>query len=203
MALGRVGIASAALVAFGLVIAPGGCNSNAPTPCATTPTPPAQDAFCVGLANYDGRCGHCSDCTAQNLQNCAKLGTAVSDAYRAAFVQCIDAVSCDTDPTRDPCVLEAMKKAGPTAAQNQAKKAYCDLCKKTNASDCADFFNVDTTSGMNGIGYGVLVYGDAVASTVVTLCNECDPGKYAICIALASCNSSGGDFCVDSGICAP
>src|SRR6185295_14828150 len=69
---------------------PGGCSSSvtgsAPPPC---PLPGgAGDDFCSALATYDGRCGHCQDCTGKNLENCSKRGAAISTAHRAAFIAC-------------------------------------------------------------------------------------------------------------------
>jgi hypothetical protein len=171
--------------------------------CAVAPTPPSQDSFCTALASYDGRCGHCQDCTAKNLQNCQKLGATVSDAYRAAFVSCQDSAPCETDPHFSACVEEQMQSATPTAAQLQAKTAYCNACNATNAADCANFFAVDPSSGKNGPGYSILVYGDSIATQAATLCTaDCDPFKYAVCVALASCGPSGGDYCADGGLCA-
>jgi hypothetical protein len=174
-------------------------------PCATTPMPPAQDDFCTALASYYGRCGHCSDCTERNLQNCTKKGAAVSAAYHAAFVTCKDAIPCTglagPDPGGEPsfsgCVETQMKKATPTAAQAQAKTDYCNACNATNASDCANFF------GGNGPGYNVLLYSDAIAAMASANCmSSCDPLKYGICVAFLSCGPSGGDFCADGGLCA-
>jgi hypothetical protein len=193
------------------VLLHGGCSSGSSTssvqPCATTPTPPAQDDFCTALASYYGRCGHCSDCTERNLQNCTKKGAAISAAYRAAFVSCKDDIPCTGlvgpdpggDPSFSPCVEGQMQKATPTSAQAQAKIAYCNACSATNASDCANFFGSN-----GGPGYDVLQYSDDIATMAAANCSSnCDPLKYAVCVALLACGPSGGDFCTDGGLCAP
>jgi hypothetical protein len=185
----------------------GGCTSSTTTiSCASTPTPPAQDDFCTALASYYGRCGHCSDCTEQNLSNCTKQGNAIGAAYRAAFVACKDDIPCTGlagvdpggDPSRSPCIEQKMKSAVPTAAQTQAKTAYCNGCQATNAMGCASFFD------SSGPGYNVLLYSDEVAAMALTICSSsCDPFRYGVCVALAYCGPSGGDFCSDAGFCAP
>lgn len=199
-------VSSGPLALLLLALAHGGCTSSSTTvtlACASTPVPPAQDPFCTALADYDGRCGHCQDCTEQNLQNCTKLGATVSDAYRGAFVSCKDAAACDGDPRFSTCVEQQMANAVPTAAQAQAKDAYCAACNATNASDCAAFFTVDPAGGKNGAGYNVLLYGDQVATMAVTTCStKCDPFQYGVCTALLSCGPSGGDHCADGGWCA-
>jgi hypothetical protein len=207
----RTIVAGACAVAL-LALFQDGCSSSSTTgvqPCATTPTPPATDAsqddFCTALAGYYGRCGHCSDCTEQNLQNCAKKGNAISAAHRAAFLSCENDIPCTGlagpdpggDPSFSPCIEQAMQRATPTAAQAQAKTAYCNACSATNAADCASFF------ASNGPGYNVLLYNDDVAAMAMTSCSSCDPFKYGICVALLSCGPSGGDFCSDAGFCAP
>jgi hypothetical protein len=58
-----------------LLALPGGCSS-ASTSSTCTLTPPAQDDYCTAMADYLGRCGHCHDCTEQNLQTCAKRESA-------------------------------------------------------------------------------------------------------------------------------
>ena len=96
-----------------------------------------------------------------------------------------------------------MKLAAPTAAQGQAKTAYCNACNTSNAADCANFFGVSSVTGVSGPGYNVLLYSDAVAAMALTTCSStCDPFKYAVCVALLSCGPSGGDFCADGGLCA-
>jgi hypothetical protein len=43
-----------------------------------------------------------------------------------------------------------------------------------------------------------------LAMLAVANCSStCDPLKYRICVALLFCGASGGDFCVDGGLCAP
>jgi hypothetical protein len=182
----------------------GGCSHHAsgPTPC--TIASPTEDPFCNALAVYDGRCGHCSDCTAQNLQNCTKRASALSAAYLAAFIACQDAADCKADPGQTSCVEQQMVGVTPTAAQLQAKDAYCSACGATQANDCAAFFAVDPGSGNNGPGYNVLLYDDAVAAQALTTCAAyCDPFDYAVCVALLACGPSGGDFCDDGGLCTP
>ena len=193
-----------------LVVVHAGCNSSSvtlgPATCTVTPTPPDQDDFCVATASYLGRCGHCQDCVEQNLQNCGKRGNAVSAAYRAAFVSCKDDIPCSGlvgvdpggDPSFSPCVEQAMQNATPTAAQTQAKDAYCSACSATNAPDCTNFFS------SSGPGYGVLLYDDALAAMAITRCaSSCDPLTYGICVAALFCAQTGGDFCDDGGLCAP
>jgi hypothetical protein len=202
----RFVVSANAWIAF--VLAPGGCSSTsssppAPTPCAVTPTPPADDSLCMAMASYDGRCGHCDDCTAKNLQNCTKLGSTMSDAYRAAYVACKDSAPCGADPAFSSCVVQRMKSATPTTAQDEARADYCNRCNATNASDCASFFSADPILGKNGPGYSVLLNADQVATMALTTCaNECDPFRYGVCVALVACGPSGGDFCADGGFCA-
>jgi hypothetical protein len=202
---------SLARAAVLLAIVLAGCSSTGPSssvqPCATTPTPPAQDEFCTALADYYGRCGHCSDCAERNLQNCTKKGASISAAYRAAFLSCKDAIPCTgligADPGGDPsfsaCVETQMQKATPTSAQTQAKTAYCNACGATNASDCTNFFEP------KGAGYNILLYSDAVAAMASATCaSTCDPLNYGVCVALAFCGPSGGDYCsADGGLCTP
>jgi hypothetical protein len=184
--------------------ATGSGSSPSSSACSTSPVAPAQDAFCTALSSYDGRCGHCEDCTAKNLQNCTKIGATASDAYRNAFVACKDAAPCEGDPHTSACVKEKMAIATPTPAQEKAKAAYCNACNGTNARDCASFFSVNGPSGTNALGYNILLYSDTVAMMAVTTCSStCDPFKYAVCVALLSCGPSGGDFCADGGLCAP
>jgi hypothetical protein len=169
-----------------------------------TLTPPTQDAFCKALAHYDEGCGHCQDCTAQNLQNCAKAESAASVAYQSAFIACQDGASCNGDPHYSKCVEQKMASAVPTAAQDQARVAYCTACSGTNTADCTNFFSVDPASGKNGAGYNILLYGDAIASQAAMMCSRtCDLFRYSICVALLACGPSGGDFCADGGFCAP
>jgi hypothetical protein len=203
------GACAAALLALLL----DGCSSSTTTggqACANTPTPPAGDAsrddFCMALADYYGRCGHCSDCTEQNLQNCTKKGNAISAAYRTAFLMCHTNIPCTGlvgadpggNPAFSPCIEQAMKMASPTAAQAQAKTAYCNACGATNAADCASFFE------SNGPGYNVLLSNDEVAAMAMTTCgSSCDPLKYGICVGFLPCGPSGGDYCADAGFCTP
>jgi hypothetical protein len=193
--------AAGALVA--VLLAHGGCSSRiseTTPPC--TATPPAQDPYCTALASYDGRCGHCTDCTGQNLQNCSKAGSAIGDAYRAAFVSCKDQHPCNADPRFSSCVEQQMVGVAPTAAQAQAKSAYCTTCSATNASDCNGFFDLDPASGTHGIGYDVLLVSDAVAASAITTCSpKCNPFDYGVCVALLMCSASGGDYCANSGFC--
>ncbi|HTQ44213.1 MAG TPA: hypothetical protein VMI75_15745 [Polyangiaceae bacterium] len=203
----RLPFGAAGILVF--VMLYGGCSSAsspAAQSCATTPTPPAQDDFCTALASYYGRCGHCSDCTEQNLQNCTKKGSAISAAYHAAFLSCTDAIPCSglvgADPGGDPsfstCVEQQMRSATPTAAQAAAKTAYCNACNATNANDCTNFF------ASTGPGYNVLLYGDAMATMATANCaSSCDPLKYGVCVALLACGPTGGDYCSDGGLCAP
>jgi hypothetical protein len=172
-----------------------------PAACTAAPTPPAQDAFCLAVSVYDGRCGHCDDCTAKNLENCTKLGTTISAAYNAAYVACKDTAECSADPAYSACVEGKMKGATPSTAQLATKTDYCNRCNATNAADCTNFFESDP--GKTGAGYTVLLYNDDIATKALTTCNtECDPFKYAVCVALLSCGPSGGDFCADGGLCA-
>jgi len=203
--LGRAGFVFSAGLSIALVFAHGGCSSSSsgPTPCAATPVPPAQDTFCTALASYDGRCGHCDDCTAKNLQNCTKRSGALSDVHRAAFVGCKDSASCGADPAFSACVEQQMKNATPTDAQSRAKDDYCNRCNATNAADCTNFFLVDPGSGKTGAGYGILLYNDDIAARAPVDCAaECDPFRYAVCVALLACGPSGGDYCADGGFCA-
>jgi len=184
-------------------LASDGCSSSTSSVPACTLTAPAQDDFCLAVAHYDERCGHCQDCTAKNLQNCTKTASAASDAYHAAFVACQDEAPCEVDPRFSNCVERQMINASPTTPQMQAKDAYCAACGATNRDDCTNFFSVNPVSGKNGAGYNILLYADSVATSAVTTCmTSCDPFKYGVCVALLSCGPSGGDFCADSGFCA-
>jgi hypothetical protein len=194
---------AAAAFVLTAVFCQGGCGGGAFAMPTCTLTPPAQDVLCTALADYDSRCGHCQDCTAQNLQNCTKASATVSDAYRSAFSKCSDRAPCDADPRFSACVLGEMAAAQPTSSQQAAKAAYCAACGATNAADCAGFFAIGATSGKTGPGYNVLLYGDAVAANAVSVCSaKCDPFQYGVCVALLSCGPSGGDHCADSGFCA-
>jgi hypothetical protein len=210
----RTGIMGGAWALLAFVAMHAGCGSGSSSSveaCATTPTPPAQDDYCTGLASYYGRCGHCQDCTEKNLGLCTQRGSMISSAYRAAFLGCKDAIPCTGVPGADPggepsfspCVEEAMRTAIVTTAQTQAKTAYCTACGATNAADCASFFSVDSPAGKNGPGYNVLLYNDDLAMMAATTCSShCDPVDYGICVALLFCSASGGDFCSNSGFCA-
>jgi hypothetical protein len=198
----RAGASLGAAILVALLLSHGGCGTAkmGPTPC--TATPPAQDSYCTALADYDGRCGHCGDCTGRNLQNCTEAGAAISDPYRAAFVSCRNALPCGSDPRFSSCVLQEMVSVVPTAAQMQAKTAYCNACGATSAQ-CTGFFAIDPNAGTYGTGYNVLVVDDAIAMSTVTTCSsQCDALHYGICVALLSCGPSGGDFCADGGLCA-
>jgi hypothetical protein len=159
------------------------------------------------MAGYLGRCGHCQDCTELNLRNCDKQGSALSAAYRAAFIACKDDIPCTgltgVDPGGDPamsaCIEQKMKSAVPTAAQAQARTAYCSACGATNAADCASFFG-----GHGSAGYNVLLHDDDLAMMAQATCTaSCDPFRYAVCVALLFCGPSGGDYCSDGGLCGP
>jgi hypothetical protein len=196
----RAGIAGGVAIGVAVVVAHGGCSSSATGAaplCSPAPTPPSQDPFCTALASYDGRCGHCADCTAKNVQSCAKRSAVLSDAYRAAFVACKDSASCDGDPAFDACITDRMKAATPTAAQNDARTAYCTACTGSNASTCAFF------DSKGGPGYPILQYSDAIAASAMTTCKDCDALRYAVCVALVACKPAGGDYCDDGGLCQP
>jgi hypothetical protein len=196
--------AAAALVAVAL--GDGGCSSgdggSPPPPC---PLPSgADDDFCAALATYDGRCGHCDDCTGKNLRNCTKRGASMSAAHRAAFIACKESMPCADGASHVGCVAEQMAKAVPTPVQVRAKDAYCAACNATNPADCAGFFSVGSSPGKNGAGYTLLLASDRTAERAVTLCSsKCNPFDYGVCVALIGCTEAGGDFCVDSGFCAP
>jgi hypothetical protein len=102
------------------------------------------------------------------------------------------------------CVPEQMQRAVPTAAQTQAKDAYCTACSATNAAACAGFFDVNAPStGKHGAGYGLLLSSDATATRASTLCaSKCDPFDYGLCVGFIRCAEAGGDFCEDGGFCA-
>ncbi len=197
-------LASATLLAIAL--GDGGCTTDtvgsAPAPC---PLPAAvqNDDYCAALATYDSRCGHCDDCTGKNLPNCARRGAAISVAQRAAVIACKNAMPCADEALHVGCVAEEMRKAVPTAAQVQAKDAYCAACGATHADVCSDFFRIGEGLGKNGAGYTLLLSGDTTATRAVSLCSsKCDAFEYGVCVALILCTESGGDYCVDSGFCA-
>ena len=187
-----------------LTLVGGGCSSSSGGAPPCTVTPPAQDPFCSAVAAYDSHCGHCHDCTAQNIGYCDKLSAASSDAYKAAFIVCKDTASCSGPPAFTECVEQRLQAVAPTAAQAQAKTAYCTACMATNQSDCNDFFTIDPSSNKTGAGYNVLLANDALAAQAVTMCSSmCDPLNYALCVAFMSCQQAGGDHCADGGFCAP
>lgn len=163
---------------------------------------PASDDFCVALATYDGRCGHCADCVGRNLEVCQQRGAAISAAHRAAFIACKDSAPCSELASYLGCIQDAMAKATPTAAQLRAKDAYCAECPG-QARACDTFFAVKMADGQNGAGYSLLLAGDATADKAVTTCaSKCDPFEYGVCVSLISCGEEGGDSCQDSGLCA-
>jgi hypothetical protein len=203
-------MASARPLLFVVLLIDAGCSSRSstsdspPGSCSVDPIPPSSDDFCEALAHYDGRCGHCDDCIAKNLQNCGKLGSAISSAYREAWVACKDTAACSDNPPTTTCIAQRMQGATPSAAQLSAKKAYCDACSATNASDCENYFGIDPASGKSGAGYNILLYSDDVVAMASSTCaSTCDPFHHAVCIALRACGSSGGDYCDDGGLCAP
>ena len=201
-----------AVVAITVVAAPllfvllgAACTSTvegtAPPPCSLATG--QQDDFCQALAAYDGRCGHCSDCTGKNLQNCSRRGATISAAHRAALIACKDSTPCGGDPDLSECVLDQMRHATPTAAQAQARDAYCAACRATHAPECDGFFAINGPLQPSGPGYSLLLSGDAVAAKAVATCSsKCEPLDYGVCVALLLCADSGGDHCVDSGFCA-
>lgn len=164
-----------------------------------------KDDFCSAVAAVDGRCGHCNDCRGKNLEKCTKRGESISAAHRAAYIVCKDRITCDENmASLLGCVQEEMAKAVPTLTQTQAKDAYCAACGTTNAADCASFFSVDPKAGKNGAGYSLLLAGDKTATRAISLCSsKCNPLDYGVCVALISCGEAGGDYCQDSGFCAP
>jgi hypothetical protein len=200
----RATIAACASTLALLVVIGDGCSSSSGGAPPCTVTPPAQDAFCTAVADYDSHCGHCTDCTAQNIEYCDKLSAASSDAYRAAFIACKDTASCSGPPAFTACVLRQMLAVAPTPVQAQAKTAYCTSCMTTNQSDCNGFFSIDPSSGKTGAGYNVLLANDALVNQAITTCSSmCDPLNYALCVAFMSCHQAGGDHCADGGFCAP
>ncbi len=202
MGMTRTSALAVAIVALLVFAAPSsGCTTtNGPPACALTP--PSQDDFCTALAAYDQQCLHCSDCTAKNLQNCAKAGATMSAAHRSAYVACKPDFTCDTEPRVSSCVESRMAAATPTVAQAAAKTAYCNACNATNAADCSGFFSVDSKTGKYGTGYNVLLVSDDIAMNAISTCSsKCDPLQYGICVALITCQPAGGDYCVDGGFC--
>jgi len=189
---------------LGLALGDGGCSTEpVPPPCELA-AELRTDEFCSALATYYGRCGHCHDCKGKNLDACIQRGSAISEPYRVSFIACQDTMDCSDNPSHTACITRRMENAVPTTAQAQAKDAYCAACSATHAAGCESFFSVNASSGQLGTGYGVLIGGDQVAARAVTLCSsKCDPFDYGICVALISCQEAGGDFCVDSGFCAP
>lgn len=186
--------------AIAILLAEGACSSDDAAKTAPACMLPAgtQDDFCDALSRYDGRCGHCDDCTGRNREKCVKRGGAISAAYRAAFISCKDSMPCVANAAFVGCVADAMAKATPTAAQAQAKDAYCAACSATHAADCVAFFAAGGRPG-----YNVLLAGDATVTRAATLCaSKCDPFEYGVCIAIAGCADTGGDFCADGGFCA-
>ena len=200
-------LAVTGIVSIGVAI---GCSSSDPEggttakACTLPASAPAQDDFCQALAAYDGRCGHCEDCTGKNLQHCAKRGAAISAAHRAACIACPGKMPCDPAfASLLGCVPEQLAKATPTAAQRQAKDAYCTACNATDTPACLDFFAANQADGKNGTGYSLLLASDATATKAITTCSsKCDPTEYGVCVALLLCTDEGGDFCVDGGFCA-
>jgi hypothetical protein len=194
-------LALAAAFPFALAII-GACSSDESSPPCALVTGKG-DPFCEALATYDGRCGHCSDCTGKNLERCTTKGAAISAAHRAALIACKDEMPCSNTPSQTRCVRREMKKIVPSPTQERAKSAYCNACGATNAEACADFFRIDETALSDGIGYSVLLAGDATVERAIGLCSaKCTPLDYAVCVALVSCGDEGGDSCVDSGFCA-
>jgi hypothetical protein len=190
-----------------VAVASGACKSTvegtAPPPCSLPTATEAQDDFCEALAAYDGRCGHCADCTGKNLQNCSKRGATISAAHRAALIACKDVLPCNDDPDLSQCVLDQMRQAAPTAVQAQAKDAYCGVCGATHPAECSGFFTINGPLQASGPGYSLLLSGDATATRAITTCaSKCEPLDYGVCVALLLCADSGGDYCVDSGFCA-
>lgn len=184
-----------------------GCSSSDETTssmakaCTLPASVPSTDDFCAALASHNGRCGHCSDCTGQNMQSCAKRGAAMSAAHRAALIKCKDESPCDPAFTSLlGCVQTELGKATPTPAQQQAKDAYCTACRATNQADCDSFFATNLPNNQNGAGYSILLGGDSTATKAVTTCaSKCDPNAYGICVALILCGEDGGDYCADGG----
>jgi hypothetical protein len=183
-----------------LVVLAGACSTEAtPPPCALVTG--KGDAFCEALATYDGRCGHCSDCTGKNLERCTTKGAAISAAHRAAIVACKEEMPCSDRPSLTRCVRREMKKIVPSPTQDRARNAYCAACGDSPA--CTDFFRIDETTPSDGIGYNVLLAADATVRRAIDLCStKCTPLDYAVCVALVSCGDEGGDSCADGGFCA-
>jgi hypothetical protein len=112
-------------------------------------------------------------------------------------------MECSDHPEQTRCIVDKMQGTVPTAAQTQAKDAYCQECGAANATDCTNFFSINP-SGNNGAGYSLLLSSDQTATRAVTVCSsKCAPFDYGLCVAFILCAESGGDFCVDSGFCAP
>jgi hypothetical protein len=180
----------------------GGCSSSSTGETkACSITAPSADDFCTALASYDGRCGHCEDCVGKNLRNCEKRGASISATHRAAFVACKDEMPCIDDTAHASCILDRIRGATPTAAQVQAKDAYCAACGATSAG-CQGFFDVGADIGKTGPGYNILLGSDLVAQRAIMLCaSKCVPFDYAVCVGLIHCAEAGGDFCADGGFC--
>ncbi|MEO8799546.1 MAG: hypothetical protein ABI551_16760, partial [Polyangiaceae bacterium] len=64
--------------------------------CITAPSSqPDNVAFCQAFAAISSRCGECSACRLQNANNCDKLGSGLSEAFKNGIATCQDQITCN------------------------------------------------------------------------------------------------------------
>ena len=153
-----------------------GGDSAVSTDCIKPPTSqPGNVAFCAAFAAISSRCGQCEPCRLQNANNCDKLGSGLSDAFKNGIAACQDQIDCDEFSNQaamatNPCVLARIADAGLTEHQKLTQLAYCQNCSPDGGGpyfdNCVHYFS--DADGGAGIGAGVIVESDDVADKTAT-----------------------------------
>ena len=141
----------------------------------------------------------------ENAASCATFGDQLSDAFKAGIVACANEIDCadfenQSALAQDPCVAAVVFDAGPTAAQVDAKNAYCGNCADasvTGADYCARYFGAPDAGSIGSI---VLFSSDSVATTIAGACGSCDILTYTICSGTKLCSGVPKDQC-GKGLC--
>jgi hypothetical protein len=101
--------------------------------------PGVSSAVCVAAMEQIALCsgGTVASCDCAYLKgSCETLAGDLSDAYKAAYVECTKTLTCEPLVV-DDCAYNAVVDAGLTSQQTRLLTDYCMLCDPTNAA-CGD-----------------------------------------------------------------
>lgn len=135
-------------------------------------------SFCQAAIQH---CHTCNDqltaCAIQNFSSYCEASAAVfNPSIVPTLAQCEQSLGCTPpDGGDNPCLMQAVASATPSAAQQQVATDYCARCSIDAGSCTTDFFHVASDGGTGGPGALVLAFNDTIAQQIDTMCAQKAP----------------------------